>query len=69
MAELPKCEMVQIDSHRKCQNFVVKFKKINLIIKFDKIDRTVEFFANHIHLIMANYLVKSLFITLSKKCG
>ena len=28
MTELTKCERVQTDSHRKCQNFAVKVKKI-----------------------------------------
>ena len=34
MTELPKYGRVQIDSHRKCQNFVVKVRKLNLI-KFE----------------------------------
>ena len=32
-----------------------------------KIDRTGEFFANHMHLIMGHYLVKLFFMILSKK--
>ena len=48
----------------KCQKkIVINIKKINLITK---IDRTVEFFANHMHLIMGNYLVKSSIILLKK---
>ena len=30
MTKLSKCGSVQIDSHRKCQNFVTEDKKINL---------------------------------------
>ena len=49
------------------QNFVVKVKKINLI-KFDlTIDRTEDFFANHKHLIMGNYLAKLFFYNFVKK--
>ena len=31
MNELPKYGRVQIDSHKKCENFVAKVKKRNLI--------------------------------------
>ena len=63
MTELPKSAKVQMES----QNFVVKVKKINLI-KFDlTIDRIEEFFANHMHLIMGNYLVKLFFYNFVKK--
>ena len=58
MTELPKCGKVQIDSYRKFQHFVVESKKINWM-KFE-LDRKVEFFANHMHLIMGNDLVKCL---------
>ena len=62
MTELPKSAKVQMES----QNFVVKVKKINLI-KFDlTIDRTEEFFANHMHLIMGN-LAKLFFYNFVKK--
>ena len=63
VTELPKSAKVQMES----QNFVVKVKKINLI-KFDlTIDRTEEFFANHMHLIMGNYLAKLFFYNFVKK--
>ena len=63
MTELPRSAKVQMES----QNFVVKVKKINLI-KFDlTIDRTDEFFANHMDLIMGNYLAKLFFYNFVKK--
>ena len=63
MTELPKSAKVQMES----QNFVVKVKKINLIKSDLTIDRTEEFFANHMHLIMGNYLAKLFFYNFVKK--
>ena len=68
MTEPPKCGRLQTDSHGQSQKSSQSQK-----CKFDKtltkIDRSMEIFANHLFLIMENYLVKSFFIILLKRFG
>ena len=65
MTELPKYGRVQIDSYIKRLWLKPRRRKIYKV--WTKLDRTVEFFANHMYLIMGNYLMKSFFVTLWKK--
>ena len=58
MTKLLKCRRVHIDNCRKSQIFLVKVKKIRFDKIWTKIDRTMDFYANHMHLIMGNYLVE-----------
>ena len=66
MTEQPNCGRVQIDSHRKCQSFVVKVKKNEFDKVSTKIDGAVQFFANNLHLTIRNYLGNSFFIICQK---
>ena len=65
MTELPKYGRVQIDSYIK--SLWLKSRRKKMYKVWTKLDKTVEFFANHMHLIMGNCLMKSIFVTLWKK--